>query len=153
MGGCKPKPSGAAPTRVSIRYGKQRIDKETMRRYLYEGPRTQWARKSNTTGGARVAAAVDADTVQVCAAGWHNGHKGRATARIKDAVRTLRSRPASAGGATAAENQKIQDLNVVIVGLLNNDKLLKQVMKAMCVRNGKLTQDLQKLQAEVDAMK
>ena len=74
-------------------------------------------------------------------------------ARIKDAVKTLRSKPASAGGATAAENQKIQDLNVVVVGLLNNDKLLKQVMKAMCVRNGKLTEDLQKLQAEVDAMK
>ena len=154
MGGCKPKPSGAAPTRWSTRRGKQRIDKETMRRHLYEGPRVQWARKlSNTTGGAQVAAAVDADTEQVCAAGWHNGHKGRATARIISAVRTLRSRPASAGGATAAEMQKIQDLSVVVVGLLSNDKLLKQLIKAMCVRNGKLTQDLQALQAEVHAMK
>ena len=108
---------------------------------------------ARTTLPAKDAAAADADTVQVCAAGWHNGHAGRAVSRVRDSVKTLRAKPASAGGATAAENQKIQDLNIVVVGLLKNDKLLKQVMKAMCQRNGKLTEDLQKLQAEVDAMK
>ena len=156
MGGSKPKPSGAAATRVMMRRGEGRVLPEAVRRGLYEGKRTQWvklARKNNTSGGAKDAAAADAEPVQVCAAAWNNGHAGRAVARIKDAVKTLRSKPASAGGATAAENQKIQDLNIVVVGLLKNDKLLKQVMKAMCQRNGKLTEDLQKLQAEVDAMK
>ena len=134
------------------RRGEKRVLPEAIRRHLYEGKRTQWvklARKSN----AEDAAAADAEPVQVCAAAWHNGHAGRAVARVKDSVKTLRAKPASAGGATAAENQKIQDLNIVVVGLLKNDKLLKQVMKAMCQRNGKLTEDLQKLQAEVDAMK
>ena len=156
MGGSKPKKSGAPPTRWSTRHGKQRI---VLAPYLYQGARARIDR-SNTTGDgvqagvqAAVAAASVEDTEQVCAAGWHNGHKGRAEARIISAVRTMRSRPASAGGATAAEMQKIQDLSVVVVGLLSNDKLLKQLIKAMCVRNGKLTQDLQKLQAEVDAMK
>ena len=168
MGGCKPKKSGAAPTRRSIRYGKQRIDQDTMRRYLFQGARPGAVRidRSNTTGGnqAAVDAAVDADTEQVCAAGWHNGHKGRAEARIISTVRTLRSRPASAGGATAAEMQKIQDLSVVVVGLLNNDKLLKQLIKAMNGRNNTRTLNLhnrlqalsdshKKLQAEVHATK
>ena len=163
----KPKPSGDAPTRWSQRPRKQRIDQRTMRRYLFQGPRARIDR-SNTTGvhgnQAAVDAAVDADTEQVCAAGWHNGHKGRAEARIISAVRTMRSRPASAGGATAAEMQKIQDLSVVVVGLLNNDKLLKQLIKAMNGRNGTRTLDLhnrlqalsdshKKLQAEVHAMK
>ena len=145
-------PSGAAPTRVSIRRGKQRME---LGPYLSPIPRPGAVRlwKRNTSGvHAKVASAADAP-VQVCAAAWHNGHAGRAVSRVRDSVKTLRAKPASAGGATAAENQKIQDLNIVVVGLLKNDKLLKQVMKAMCQRNGKLTEDLQKLQAELDAMK
>ena len=161
----KPKPSGDAPTRWSQRPRKQRIDQRTMRRYLFQGPRARIDR-SNTTGVHGVQAAVDADSGDVCAAGWHNGHKGRSEARLISAVRTLRSRPASAGGsgATAAEMQKIQDLSVVVVGLLNNDKLLKQLIKAMNGRNGTRTLDLhnrlqalsdshKKLQAEVHATK
>ena len=163
MGGAKPKPSGDAPTRWSTRRGKQRIDQGTMRRYLFQGRRARIDR-SNTTGVHGVQAAVDADSGEVCAAGWLNGHKERSEARIISAVRTLRSRPASAGGATAAEMQKIQDLSVVVVGLLNNDKLLKQLIKAMNGRNNTRTLNLhnrlqalsdshKKLQAEVHATK
>ena len=167
MGGAKPKPSGDAPTRWSSRPRKQRIDQGTMRRYLFQGPRARIDR-SNTTGvhgnQAAVDAAVDADSEEVCAAGWLNGHKERSEARIISAVRTLRSRPASAGGATAAEMQNIQDLSVVVVGLLNNDKVLKQVIKAMNGRNNTLMLDLhtrlqalseshKKLEAEVHATK
>ena len=132
MGGSKPKKSGAPPTRWSTRHGKQRI---VLAPYLYQGARARIDR-SNTTGNgvqAGVQAAVAADSGEVCAAGWNTAQKGRSEARLISAVRTLRSRPASAGGsgATAAEMQKIQDLSVVVVGLLNNDKLLKQLVKAM----------------------
>ena len=138
-------PSGAPPTRRSIRYGKQRID---LRPHLCPIARPGAVRlwKRNTSGvHAKVASAADAP-VQVCAAAWIKGHTARAVVRIKDAVKTLRGKPTSAGGATAAENQKIQDLNIVVVGLLTG-------MKAMHQRNGQLTEDLQKLQAEIDAMK
>ena len=56
MGGCKPKPSGAAATRVMMRRGEGRVLPEAVRRGLYEGKRTQWvklARKNNTTGKRR----------------------------------------------------------------------------------------------------
>ena len=131
------------------RRGEGRVLPEAVRRGLYNGKRTQWvklARKNNTSGSAKDASAADAEPVQVCAAAWVQGHAGRAVARIKDAVKTLRGKPTSAGGATAAENQKIQDLNIVVVGLLTG-------MKAMHQRNGQLTEDMQKLQAEIDAMK
>ena len=131
-------PSGAAPTRVSIRRGKQRME---LGPYLSPIPRPGAVRlwKRNTSGvHAKVASAADAP-VQVCAAAWIKGHTARAVVRIKDAVKTLRGKPTSAGGATAAENQKIQDLNIVVVGLLTG-------MKAMHQRN-------EKLQAEIDAMK
>ena len=137
--------TGAAPTRVMSRRGQQRMD---LGPYLTPIPRPGavplW--KRNTTGvHAKVASAADAP-VQVCAAAWHNGHTKRAVVRIQDAVKSLRGKPAGAGGATADENQKIQDLNIVVAGLLTG-------MKAMHQRNGQLTEDMQKLQAEIDAMK
>ena len=140
-----------------MRRGEGRVLPEAVRRGLYSGGRTQWvklARKNAVkNAGAKDASAADAEPVQVCAAAWVQGHAGRAVSRIKEAVKTLRGKPTSAGGATAAENQKIQDLNIVVVGLLTNDKLLKQCMKAMHQRNGQLTEDMKKLQAELDAMK
>ena len=130
--------TGAAPTRVMSRRGKQRMD---LGPYLTPIPRPGavplW--KRNTTGvHAKVVSAADAP-VQVCAAAWHNGHTKRAVVRIQDAVKSLRGKPAGAGGATADQNQKIQDLNIVVAGMLTGMKKMHELNE--------------KLQAEIDAMK
>ena len=145
MGGSKPKKSGAPPTRRSTRYGKQHMD---LGPYLYQGARARIDR-SNTTGDgvqAAVAAASVEDGAEVCAAGWIAAQRVRAS-RLKSGGSTPRSPNAggpNAGGAGATA-QMIQDLNVVVVGVLDREKVLKQRLKAMDERENGRTLNLHKL--------
>ena len=130
--------TGAAPTRVMSRRGKKRMDLVS---YLTPIPRPGavplW--KRNTTGvHAKVVSAADAP-VQVCAAAWHNGHTKRAVVRMQGAVKSLRRWKVEDEGATADQNQKIQDLNIVVAGMLTGMKKMHELNE--------------KLQAEIDAMK
>ena len=130
--------TGAAPTRVMSRRGKKRMDLVS---YLTPIPRPGavplW--KRNTTGvQANVVSAADAP-VQVCAAAWHNGHTKRAVVRMQGAVKSLRRWKVEDEGATADQNQKIQDLNIVVAGMLTGMKKMNELNE--------------KLQAEIDAMK
>ena len=146
MGGSKPKPSGDPPTRWSTRRAKQFKD---LRPYLFQGRRARIDKYNNNDGvhGVQAAAASVEDGEMVCAAGWITAQRVRSASRLVSGVSTLRSPPANAGGsgATATELQKIQDLNVVVVGLLNSDKLLKQLIKAMNKRANSRTLDLHNL--------
>ena len=65
MGGCKPKKSGAKPSRSSTRHAKQHID---LRPHLWPRPRARGLRKhndSNTSGGVQAGAAAAPKQVDV----------------------------------------------------------------------------------------
>ena len=153
------------PTRRSSRVSKPRVvlaKKKTRATGLRKLPNS-----SGVQAGveAAVAAASVEDTEEVCAAGWFAARRVR-DAQVKSGVNTPHSPNAggpNAGGAGATA-QQVQDLNVVVVGVLDREKVLKQRLKAMDEReNGRtlnlhklcflLVKRLQALQADVDAMK
>ena len=118
-----------------------------LRPHLYQGARARIDR-SNTTGDgvqAAVAAASVEDGAEVCAAGWIAAQRGRATSRRVSGGSTPRSQRANAGGSGAIAAQQIQDLNVVVVGMLDREKVLKERLKAMDNRANGRTLDLHKL--------
>ena len=131
--------TGAAPTRVMSRRGKKRMDLVSYLTPISRPGAVRFDRRGNTTGDqANVVSAADA-TVQVCAAAWHNGHMKRAVVRMQGAVKSLRRWKVEDEGATADQNQKIQDLNIVVAGMLTGMKKMNELNE--------------KLQAEIDAMK
>ena len=134
------------PTRRSSRVSKPRVvlaKKKTRATGLRKLPNS-----SGVQAGvqAAVAAASVEDGAEVCAAGWIAAQRVRAS-RLKSGGSTPRSPNAggpNAGGAGATA-QMIQDLNVVVVGVLDREKVLKQRLKAMDERENGRTLNLHKL--------